>query len=117
MAKDWSRSALDDLYLSGAITRPTARVEPAVRAGRPNFGLPALCLLVGVTVALLYVWPVLMMTQIIAGGMRSVVFWPILAGSAMLAGVLAWAVTAYERGYWERSRHTLPDWADPPPWK
>jgi hypothetical protein len=117
MGKDWSRSALDDLYLSGVITRPTTAFEPAVPARSRNLGLPALCLLVGVIVALLYVWPVLIMTQIIAGGMRSVVFWPILAGSPVLAGSLAWAIKAYERGYWERSRHTLPDWADSPPWK
>jgi len=116
MGKDWSRSAWDDLLLSGAVTRPVPTFEP--RTGtRRELKLPALCLLVGVIVALLYVWPVLIMTQILAGGMRSVVFWPILTGSAVLAAVLAWAITTYERGYWDRSRHTLPDWADPPPWK
>ena len=115
MGKDWSRSALDDLYLSGSLKRTAPAVGPTVSRSW-NLGLPSLCLLVGVIVALLYVWPVLMITQLIAGGMRSAVFWPILAGSAALAGILAWAITAYERGFWERNRHTLPDWADPPPW-
>jgi hypothetical protein len=41
---------------------------------------------------------------------------PSLAGSAALASLAFWAVTALERRYWARNLHTLSEFADPPPW-
>jgi hypothetical protein len=119
MARDYSRSAWDDLFLSGALTRPPAQASPYENVGRKrrDLGLPAMCLLAGVMVALLYVWPVLILTQLLADGMRSVVFWPIFAGSAPAAALVAWAITTFERGYWGRNWQNVSDWADPPPWK
>ena len=118
MPKDWSRSALDDLYLEGVITRPIDAIPfEHLAARRRDLRLPAMCLLAGVMAALLYVWPVLIMTQILAGGMRSAIFWPALAGGAALASLAAWAITTYENGYWARNWHKVGDWADPPTWK
>ncbi len=118
MAKDWSRSAWDDLLLSGVVVRPIQSV-PVAHAARPrrDLGLPAMCLLVGVMVALLYVWPILILTQLLAGGMRSAIFWPIFAGSAPVAGLVAWVISISERRYWAGNWQNVSDWADPPTWK
>ena len=119
MARDWSRSAWDDLLLSGAVVRPIQSVPVTEAAARPrrNLGLPAMCLLVGVMVALLYVWPVLILTQLLTDGMRSVIFWPIFGASVPVAALVAWAITTHERRYWAGNWQNVSDWADPPPWK
>ena len=119
MARDYSRSAWDDLILSGALTRhmPQASAYDSVGRKRHDLGLPAMCLLAGVMVALLYVWPVLILTQLLADGMRSVIFWPIFGGSIPVVALLAWAITTSERRFWGRNWQNVSDWADPPPWK
>ena len=117
MAKDWSYAALDDLILTGQIKRPA---EPRFYAELPRrdlrLGLAGLSLLAGAMAALLYVWPVLLLTTIVSG-MRATVFWPVLAGGAALASVVTWAITSRENRHWAENWHEVSDWADPPPWK
>jgi hypothetical protein len=119
MARDYSRSAWDDLILSGVLTRhmPQASPHENLGRGRRDFGLPAMCLLVGVMVALLYVWPVLMLTLLLADGMRSAIFWSIFVGSVPLVALATWVITTFERRYWAGNWQNVSDWADPPPWK
>jgi hypothetical protein len=118
MAKDWSYGALEDMYLVGEIKRA---VEPRFRAEQLprrdlRLGLAGLSLLVGTMAALLYVWPVLLVTTIVAG-MRSTIFWPVLAGGAALASLVTWAITSREERHWSEHWQDVGDWADPPPWK
>jgi hypothetical protein len=118
MAKDWSRSALDDLLAE----HPRLGAPEQGAAARPldlpveRLGLAGLCLLVGLVVALVYGWPILMLTHFFVG-MRSVVFALILVGIALLVAVAAWVVTLFEEGYWSRKRGSLSDWSESGPWK
>jgi hypothetical protein len=66
--------------------------------------------------ALLYVWPLLFIAHILTGGFRATVFWSVLGGVAAALWIANWVITALERRYWEKHRHTLPEFADPPPW-
>jgi hypothetical protein len=117
MAKDWSYGALDDLVLTGQIKRPVeARFYGELPRRDLRLGLAGLSLLVGAMAALLYVWPVLLLTTIVAG-MRATVFWSALAGGAVLASVVAWALTRREKRHWAENWQEVGDWADPPPWK
>jgi hypothetical protein len=125
MARDWSRGALDDLAVEPRIARAgQLRIDPAlssdaVRLRLPldRIGLAGMCVLVGAMVALVYVWPALMLTQILVENFSAGIFWSVLAGSAVLAAFIAWAITSYERGYWARNWKRLSDWVDPEPWK
>src|ERR1051325_8522310 len=118
MAKDWSYGALDDMYLSGQLKRA---VEPRFHETTVRrdlrLGLAGLCLLVGVMGALLYVWPVLFVTQVVNDGMRATIFWPVLAGGAVAASLVTWAITTREQRHWAENWRDVGDWADPPPWK
>ena len=118
MAKDWSYAALDDLIQTGQIKRPAEPRFYAEQLPRRDLrlGLAGLSLLVGAMAALLYVWPVLLLTTIVAG-MRATVFWPVLAGGAVLASLVTWAITTREKRHWAENWHKVSDWADPPPWK
>jgi hypothetical protein len=115
MAKDWSYAALDDLIQTGQIKRPA---EPRFYAeqlpGRDlRLGLAGLSLLAGTMAALLYVWPVLLLTTILSG-MRATVFWPVLAGGAVLASLVTWTITSREKRHWAENWQEVGDWADPP---
>jgi hypothetical protein len=118
MPKDWSYWALEDMILVGEIKRA---VEPRFYEALPRrdlrLGLAGLCLAAGVMTALLYVWPVLFMTQVIAGGMRGTIFWPVLAGSVVVASLVTWAVTRRDERHWAENWLNVSHWADPPPWK
>jgi len=118
MAKDWSYAALDDLIQTGQIKRPVESRFYAEQLPRRDLRvrLAGLSLLVGAMAALLYVWPVLLLTTIVSG-MRATVFWPVLAGGAALASVVTWAITSREKRHWAENWHEVSDWADPPPWK
>src|ERR1051325_1556683 len=99
MAKDWSYGALEDMILTGQIKRtvePRFYVERQARRDL-RLGLAGLCLLVGVMTALLYVWPVLFVTQVVNDGMRAEIFWPVLVCGAALASVVAWLLTTREQ--------------------
>jgi hypothetical protein len=117
MAKDWPYAALDDLILVGQIKRPA---EPRFYESLPRrdlrLGLACLCLLIGAMAALLYAWPALMLAHFVFD-MRAIVFWSLLGGAGVVAAVAAFAITLWERGYWDRNRHNVSDWADPAPWK
>jgi len=117
MARDWSYGALDDLILTGQIKRAA---EPRFYAESPRrdlrLGLAGLSLLAGAMAALLYVWPVLLLTTIVTG-MRATVFWSVLAGGAALAALVTWAISSRERRHWAENWQEVGDWADPPPWK
>ena len=78
--------------------------------------LPLLCVLAAVMAALVYVWPILLIVDILVGGFRPALFGWILAGSVGLASIVFWAVTALEARYWPRKVHSLGEFADPPPW-
>jgi hypothetical protein len=119
MAKDWSHSALDDLYLSGQLKRAVEpRFHGAIAPRREvRLGLAGLSLVAGVCVALVYVWPVLMLSAIVAGGPRGGSFWLALGASCAVAAIVAWMVTTREERYWDANRQNVSDWADPPPWK
>ena len=67
--------------------------------------------------ALLYIWPVLMVTYFLSGGFRGVVFWSILAGAAVAFSIAFWVITRLESRYWASNWHTLSEFADPPTWK
>ena len=118
MARDWSYGALDDLILTGQIKRAAEPRFYAERSPRRDLrlGLAGLSLLVGAMAALLYVWPVLLLTTIVAG-MRATVFWSVLAGGAALASLVTWAITRRDRRHWAENWQEVGDWADPPPWK
>ena len=118
MARDWSYGALDDLILTGQIKRAAEPRFYAERSPRRDLrlGLAGLSLLVGAMAALLYVWPVLLLTTIVAG-MRATVFWAVLAGGAVLASLVTLAITTRERRHWAENWQEVGDWADPPPWK
>ena len=118
MAKDWSYGALDDMYLSGQLKRaaePRFRSEQLPRRDL-QLGLAGLSLLVGAMAALLYAWPVLLVTTILAG-MRGTTFWAILGSSAAVAAIVVWAITRREEHHWAENWQDVGDWADPPPWK
>ena len=118
MAKDWSYAALDDLILSGQLKRPAEPrfyAEPLPRRNL-RLGFAGLCLLVGAMGALLYVWPVLLLTTILAG-MSAKTFFAILGCSAAAAAVATWAVTRRDERRWAEKWQDVGDWADPPPWK
>src|ERR1051325_558367 len=118
MAKDWSYGALDDMYLSGQLKRAVeARFHESPPRRELRLGLACLCLLVGVMSALLYVWPVLFVTQVVNDGMRSAIFWPALAGCAVAASIVPWAIRTREQRHWAENWRDVGDWADPPPWK
>ena len=118
MARDWSYGALDDLILTGQIKRAAEPRFYAERSPRRDLrlGLAGLSLLVGAMAALLYVWPVLLLTTIVAG-MRATVFWAVLAGGAVLASLVPCAITTRDRRHWAENWQEVGDWADPPPWK
>ena len=94
-------------------------LRPVVSTGQAGLqlGLPLMCLLAGVLAALVYVWPVLLVVDIMTGGFRPALFAWILVASAVFAAVAFWAVTGWERRHWARNSHALGDFADPPPWK
>jgi hypothetical protein len=118
MAKDWSYGALDDMYLSGQLKRAAEpRFQEIVPRRELRVGLAGLCLLAGVMTALLYVWPVLFVTQVVNDGMRTEIFWPVLAGGAAVASLVTWAITTREQRHWAEHWQDVGDWADPPPWK
>ena len=118
MARDWSHGALDDLIQSGAFkpgAEPRFRAEELPRRD-VRLGLAGLSLLVGAMAALLYAWPVLLVTTILAG-MRGTTFWAILGSSAAVAAIAVWTVTKREEHHWAENWQDVGDWADPPPWK
>ena len=127
MGRDWSRGALDDLIVEPRLARAgplrvdrprhAAAQQIPVRFPLERFGLAGMCVLVGLMAAFLYVWPVLLMTQILADGIPGTIYWSVLAGSVVLATVVAWAITIYERGYWSRNWMKISEWVDPEPWK
>jgi hypothetical protein len=41
----------------------------------------------------------------------------VLAGGAVVASVVAWALTRREKRHWAENWQEVGDWADPPPWK
>jgi hypothetical protein len=124
MARDWSRGALDDLVVEPRIARagqlrldrPLPAGSAPVRLPLDQIGLAGKCVLAGAMAAFVYVWPTLMITQILVGGFAARIFWSVLAGSGVLAALIAWAITTYERGYWARNWKRLSDWVDPEPW-
>ena len=75
------------------------------------------CLLVGVIVTLVYVWPVEFMVYLLTGGFSRLVFNLVLASGFVVGTSAAWIIAAFETRYWERNLHTLPDFATPPPWR
>jgi hypothetical protein len=115
MPRDSSIGAHDDLVVDPRLTRVARPVLSAHRP-RPELGLPLTCALAGVMAALVYVWPVLLIVDVMVGGFRPALFGWILGGCAVLASLAFWAVTAFERRHWARKLHTLGDFADPPPW-
>ncbi len=118
MARDWSYGALDDLILTGQIKRAAEPRFYAERSPRRDLrlGLAGLSLLVGAMAALLYVWPVLLLTTIVAG-MRATVFWSVLAGGAASRRWSPGRSRTRERRHWAENWQEVGDWADPPPWK
>jgi hypothetical protein len=115
MSRDWSVGAQDDFLVDPRLAH---EARPAARVGRPAFdlGLPLLCVLAGAMAALVYVWPVLLIVDVMVGRFRPALFGWILAGSVGLASIVFWAVTALEARYWPRKVHSLGEFADPPPW-
>jgi hypothetical protein len=121
MAKDWSRSGLDR-KLFGVERAPVRRPAPTRHSlSAPlqlgQLGLAGKCFLAGVMAALLYIWPVLMVTYFLSGGFRGVVFWSILAGAAVAFSIAFWVISRLESRYWASNWHTLSEFADPPTWK
>lgn len=119
MPRDWSGGAHDDFAVDPRLARvaqPWVFADSGPRRAHPELGLPLKCVLAGVMAALVYVWPVLLVVDIMAGGFRPALFGLILAGSAVLASLAFWTVTAFERRYWARNLRTLSEFADPPPW-
>lgn len=119
MTRDWSRSAQDDFLVDprlARVSRPAAADFGSLSPGS-GLGLPALSVVAGVMATLLYVWPLLLIVDILAGGFPEELFGWILMGSACLASLMFWAITAVERRYWAGRRHSLGDFADPPTWK
>jgi hypothetical protein len=116
MPKDWSSGAWDDVVVDPRLSRVAAR-SAHLGPARHQLGLPLLCVLAGAMAALVYVWPVLLVVDIMVGGFQPALFGWILAGSAGLASVVFWAMTAFERRYWPRNLNRLGEFADPPPWR
>jgi hypothetical protein len=78
---------------------------------------PALkCLLVGVIVTLLYVWPLEFLANIFSGGFPRGVFYAVCAGSVVVVTAAAWILTAREMTYWEENWDTVSDFVTPAPW-
>jgi hypothetical protein len=118
MPRDWSGGAHDDLVVDARLARmaqPSALADLGSRGAGAELGLPLKCVLAGVMAALVYVWPVLLVVDIMAGGFRPALFGLILAGSAVLASLAFWTVTVFERRYWARNVRALSEFADPPP--
>jgi hypothetical protein len=75
------------------------------------------CLVAGTMVSLLYVWTAMMVVTIMGAGPRDSWFWGILVAAALGTALVFYVYEHWERAYWRRNRHRLPDHADPPPWK
>src|SRR3954452_15145726 len=117
MARDWSRSAWDDVLVDMVrFPRPGEAAERLNLRLVERLGLPGLCLLAGLMAAVVYVWPALLLAHFVFD-LTAVVFWSILGGAVVFGAVAAFAVTAWERDYWDRNRHGVSAWADPEPWK
>src|SRR4051794_2764806 len=114
MGKDWSGGAWNDvLFDMVRVPQPGDAGEPmSLRLQR--FGLPGLCLLVGLMAAVVYAWPTLFLAHMLFD-LSGVVFWSAFIGVGAVAAVAAFAVTHWERGHWDRKRHGISDWVDPEP--
>ena len=66
---------------------------------------------------LLYVWPAEMLVYIFYGGFRQVVFVGVLVGAWAFFTIACWIVARWEERHWADNWHTLPEHADPPPWR
>lgn len=79
------------------------------------------CLLVGVMVTLLYIWPLESLAYIFSGGYPQAIFVGLFAGSIVVATVVTWILTAREMRRWgddwEDQWHTLGDFSSPAPWR
>jgi len=115
MAKDWSGAWVDVLIDVTPMPRPGEAAE-RLNLRLDRLGLPSLCLLSGLMAALVYGWPVLILSHILFE-LTAAVFWSILAGIAIVGAIARFAITLYERGYWAENRQNVSDWADPAPWK
>ena len=120
MAKDWSRAGLDRKLFGverAPVRAATTGDSPSLWLQLGQFGLAGKCLLAGVMAALLYIWPVLMVTYFLSGGFRGLLFWSILSGGAVALGIAFWVISRLENRYWADNWHTVGDFADPPTWK
>jgi uncharacterized membrane protein YciS (DUF1049 family) len=112
-----TRLDLDRAYeRSALLDRLGGRSGEAV-AERPARPPAFKCMLVGVTVAIVYVWPAQFLIYTYVGGYSSVLFNTLLALGFVVGTAAAWIITAFETRYWERNRHKLPEHADPPYWR
>jgi hypothetical protein len=79
------------------------------------------CLLVGVMVTLLYVWPLEFLAYLFADGFSQAIFRAVLGGSVVVVTVATWILTAREMRrwgeHWEQNWHKLSDFATPAPWR
>ena len=56
--------------------------------------------LVGVMVASIYVWPVLILTHFLAFGIPATIFWSVLGGSVIIVSLVTWLIAGRERESW-----------------
>src|SRR6266487_5827001 len=112
-------AAVASLRLPGAALELAAREEDSAEEELP-FGESALAVksvLAGVMATLLYVWPAEMLVYIFYSGFRQVVFVGVLVGAWALFTIACWIVARWEARHWADNWHTLPEHADPPPWR
>jgi hypothetical protein len=128
MPKDWSHGSWQDLVIGLDATPAAVSVasrlphrsvpaSPGMRLPLSRVGDLGKFAVAGAMTAALYVWPILMMTTIVNDGMRGIVFFSVLCGSAGLATVVFWVVDWIENRHWKRNWTKLPDYADLPYWR
>lgn len=99
----FNRSALLDRLGSGTLEAHPER-PPALK-----------CLLVGVMVTLLYVWPLEFIANVLVDGFSRVLFNAVLGTSVVLAASVTWIVTKRELRHWEENWDAVTDFSPPPP--
>ena len=74
------------------------------------------CLLVGVMVTLLYVWPLEFLAYLFADGFSQAIFRGVLGGSVVVLTVATWLYSSREMRYWDENWDTVSDYVTPGPW-
>jgi hypothetical protein len=112
-------AAVAAMRLPAATLELAAREEASAEEEHPfeESALAVKSVLAGVMATLLYVWPVEMAVYIFNDGFRQVVFVGVLVSAWAVFTVACWVATRLEARHWEDNLHTLPEHADPPPWR